>query len=132
MKLQKRKKKAPLIAISDKNRTLSTQRDAIPSVFPGAFEQGQSSLGLLPKPTETLNEYCGSTLHRREQYSAAFEELSKKIVAEDESDALYLKGAVTEYSDLKTDSETDLENNPVHEKYRDSNTNVCIIHPFDL
>ncbi|GBM49004.1 hypothetical protein AVEN_55212-1 [Araneus ventricosus] len=50
-----------------------------------------------------------------EQYPAVFEELSKKIVTEDESDVLYLDGEVTEYSDLKTDSETDLENNPVLE-----------------
>ncbi|GBN21255.1 hypothetical protein AVEN_85130-1 [Araneus ventricosus] len=52
------------------------------------------------------------------QYSAVFEELWKNIADEDESDALYLDGEVTEYSDLKTDSETDLENIPVHEEYR--------------
>ncbi|GBM94191.1 hypothetical protein AVEN_100410-1 [Araneus ventricosus] len=54
MKLQKRKKKAPLIAISHKNSTLSAQRDAISPSFQG-----------LLKPTKNLNEYCGSTLHRR-------------------------------------------------------------------
>ncbi|GBL90973.1 hypothetical protein AVEN_184374-1 [Araneus ventricosus] len=62
-----------------------------------------------------------------EQYSAVFEELSKKIAAENESDALYLDGEVSEYSDLKADSETDLENNPVREEYRDSNSNTEII-----
>ncbi|GBL79335.1 hypothetical protein AVEN_92537-1 [Araneus ventricosus] len=55
MKLQKRKKKPRLIAISHKNRTLSAQRVAIPSVFPGAFETNKKN----------LNEYCGSTLNRR-------------------------------------------------------------------
>ncbi|GBL99867.1 Alkylglycerol monooxygenase, partial [Araneus ventricosus] len=38
--------------------------------------------------------------------------------AEDESYALYLDGEVTEYSDQEIDSETDVENNPVHEEYR--------------
>ncbi|GBL69828.1 hypothetical protein AVEN_207354-1 [Araneus ventricosus] len=68
------------------------------------------------------------------QYSTVLEELSKKIAAEDESDALYLDGEVTERSDQETDSETDVEDNPVHEEYRDSNsnTNVSIIHPFNL
>ncbi|GBM24137.1 hypothetical protein AVEN_50249-1 [Araneus ventricosus] len=54
-----------------------------------------------------------STSRAQEQYSAVFEELSKQIAAEDKSGALYLDGEVTENSDLKTDSETDLENNPV-------------------
>ncbi|GBM33559.1 hypothetical protein AVEN_123552-1 [Araneus ventricosus] len=69
-----------------------------------------------------------------EQYSAVFEELSKKIAAEDESDTLYLDGEETEHSDLKTHSETDLDNIPVHEEYRDSNwnANFCIIHPFNF
>ncbi|GBO42919.1 hypothetical protein AVEN_129693-1, partial [Araneus ventricosus] len=68
-----------------------------------------------------------------EQYSSVWEEVSKKI-AEDESDALNLDGEVTEYSDQETDSETDMEDNPVYEEYSDSNsnTNVCIIHPFNL
>ncbi|GBN54475.1 hypothetical protein AVEN_209905-1 [Araneus ventricosus] len=47
MKPQKRKEKAPLIAIPHKNRTLSAQRDAIPSVFPGASEANKN-----------LNELC--------------------------------------------------------------------------
>ncbi|GBN79701.1 hypothetical protein AVEN_239394-1 [Araneus ventricosus] len=51
---KKERKKAPLIAISHKNRTRFAERDAIPLVFPG-----------LLKPTKNLNEYCGSTLHRR-------------------------------------------------------------------
>ncbi|GBL98936.1 hypothetical protein AVEN_227801-1, partial [Araneus ventricosus] len=69
-----------------------------------------------------------------EQYSFILEELSKKIPSEDESDALFLEGEVTEDSDQETDSEIDLENNPVHEEYSDlnSSTNVCIIHPFNL
>ncbi|GBN85586.1 hypothetical protein AVEN_106500-1 [Araneus ventricosus] len=66
-----------------------------------------------------------------EQYSAVFEELSKKIAAEDESDALYLDGEVTEYSHLKTDSESDLEKFTKNTD-SNSNTNVCIIHPFNL
>ncbi|GBM53316.1 hypothetical protein AVEN_259303-1 [Araneus ventricosus] len=37
-----------------------------------------------------------------------------KIAAEGESDALYFDGEVAEYSDLKTDAEIDVENNPVH------------------
>ncbi|GBN65669.1 hypothetical protein AVEN_274045-1 [Araneus ventricosus] len=40
----KRGKKAPLIAISHKNRTLSEQRDAITSVFPGASETNKKIL----------------------------------------------------------------------------------------
>ncbi|GBM36820.1 hypothetical protein AVEN_82816-1 [Araneus ventricosus] len=64
-----------------------------------------------------------------EQYSAVLEELRKKLQAEDKSDAVYLDGEVTMYSDQETDSETDLEDNPVHEEYRDSYSerNVCII-----
>ncbi|GBM99802.1 hypothetical protein AVEN_164186-1 [Araneus ventricosus] len=58
----------------------------------------------------------------------------KTIPAEDESDALYLDGEVTEYSDQETDSETDVEDNPAREEYSYSNwnANVCIIHPFNL
>ncbi|GBN64803.1 hypothetical protein AVEN_28170-1 [Araneus ventricosus] len=44
-------------------------------------------------------------------YTAIFgclEELSKKIPAEDESDALYLNGEVTEYSDQVPDSGTEV------------------------
>ncbi|GBO17290.1 hypothetical protein AVEN_200093-1 [Araneus ventricosus] len=47
MKLHKRKKKAPLIAISHKDRTLSAQRNAIPSVFPGASETNKKILEYL-------------------------------------------------------------------------------------
>ncbi|GBO01376.1 hypothetical protein AVEN_259487-1 [Araneus ventricosus] len=69
-----------------------------------------------------------------EEYSPVLEELSKKISAEGESDALYLDGEVTEYSEQETDSETDVEDNPVHDEYCDSNsnTNVCIINPYNL
>ncbi|GBN65366.1 hypothetical protein AVEN_81241-1 [Araneus ventricosus] len=69
-----------------------------------------------------------------EQYSFVLEEISKKISAEDESEALYLDGEVTEYSDQEIDSETDVEDNSVQEEYSDSNsnTNFCIIHPFYL
>ncbi|GBM72783.1 hypothetical protein AVEN_201560-1 [Araneus ventricosus] len=83
---------------------------------------------------ELVKNYWEELEEKLKQYSAVLEELSKKIAAEDESDALYLDGEVTVYSELKTDSETDLENNPVHEEYRDSNsnTNVCIIHPVNL
>ncbi|GBN69231.1 hypothetical protein AVEN_213863-1 [Araneus ventricosus] len=69
-----------------------------------------------------------------EQYSFVLEELSKKIRAYDESDALYLDGEVTEYSDQEAHSEIHLENSPVHEEYSDLNSsaNVCIIHPFNF
>ncbi|GBO45570.1 hypothetical protein AVEN_271463-1 [Araneus ventricosus] len=40
---KKERKKAPLIAISHKNRSLSAPRDAIPSVFPGASETNKKS-----------------------------------------------------------------------------------------
>ncbi|GBO10664.1 hypothetical protein AVEN_263303-1 [Araneus ventricosus] len=51
-----------------------------------------------------------------------------------EYDALNFDGEVTEDSDQETDSEIDVEDNPVHEEYSDSysNTNVRIIHPFNL
>ncbi|GBM20663.1 hypothetical protein AVEN_230246-1 [Araneus ventricosus] len=67
-----------------------------------------------------------------EQYLAVLEEVSKERQAENESDSLNLIGEVTEYRDRETNSETDLEDNPVHEEYSDSdsNTNVCIAHPF--
>ncbi|GBM61657.1 hypothetical protein AVEN_64413-2-1, partial [Araneus ventricosus] len=60
--------------------------------------------------------------------------LSKKTSAEDESDALYLDGEVTACNDQETNYEADVEDNPVHEEYRDSNsnTNICIIYPSDL
>ncbi|GBL96706.1 hypothetical protein AVEN_180248-1 [Araneus ventricosus] len=69
-----------------------------------------------------------------EQHLAVFEELSKKIPIEDESDELYVNGEVIEYSYQESNSETEVKDNPVHEGYRDSNsnTNVCTIHPFNL
>ncbi|GBM60429.1 hypothetical protein AVEN_781-1 [Araneus ventricosus] len=39
----------------------------------------------------------------REQSSAVLEKLSEKIQVEDEADALYLDGEVTEYNDQETD-----------------------------
>ncbi|GBO09962.1 hypothetical protein AVEN_270255-1 [Araneus ventricosus] len=68
------------------------------------------------------------------QFSAVLEELSKERPYEGESDSIDLDGEVTEYSDHKTDSEMDVEDNPVHEDYIDSNSNsnVCIIHPLKL
>ncbi|GBN76890.1 hypothetical protein AVEN_156531-2-1, partial [Araneus ventricosus] len=51
------------------------------------------------------------------QYSAALAELSKKIPAEDESDASDLDGELTEYSDNETGSEIVVEDNPVHKEY---------------
>ncbi|GBM90015.1 hypothetical protein AVEN_174822-1 [Araneus ventricosus] len=85
-----------------------------------------------PKPNMAITKRREIILSN--QYSAVLEELSKNIAAEDESDALYLDGKVTQYSDQETDSESDVEDNPVHEEYIDSNsnTNVCIIHPFNL
>ncbi|GBN93980.1 hypothetical protein AVEN_267099-1 [Araneus ventricosus] len=59
-----------------------------------------------------------------EQYSAIMAEVSKKIPAEDESEALYLNIEVTEYNDQETDSENDVEDNLVHEEYSDSNSNT--------
>ncbi|GBO11131.1 hypothetical protein AVEN_84386-1, partial [Araneus ventricosus] len=44
--------------------------------------------------------------------------------AEDESAAFYLDGKLSEYSDLQTDSETNVEDNPVHEECRDSNSSA--------
>ncbi|GBN18343.1 hypothetical protein AVEN_125163-1 [Araneus ventricosus] len=61
-----------------------------------------------------------------EQYSGVLEEISKKIAAENKSDALNLDGEVTEYSDLKTDYETEVEANPVYEVYSDSNLTKMI------
>ncbi|GBN14386.1 hypothetical protein AVEN_40225-1 [Araneus ventricosus] len=69
------------------------------------------------------------------QYSTVLEDLSKERQAEDDSDAFYPDGEVTdEYSDQKTDSETDMEDNPLNEEYRDSNSNInlCIIQPINL
>ncbi|GBM50532.1 hypothetical protein AVEN_160751-1 [Araneus ventricosus] len=54
-----------------------------------------------------------------EQYSTVLGELSYKIPAEDESDALTLDGEVTENSDQEPDSEIDVEDNPVHQEYSD-------------
>ncbi|GBL87770.1 hypothetical protein AVEN_81369-1 [Araneus ventricosus] len=73
-------------------------------------------------------------IKRKKQYLIVLEELSRKIPPEGESDALHLDGEVTEYSGQETDFETDVEDNPIHEEYNDSdsNTNVCIIHPFNL
>ncbi|GBN94068.1 hypothetical protein AVEN_132513-1 [Araneus ventricosus] len=84
-----------------------------------------------PKIHEILEETVGTPT---KQYSAILEEVSEKIPAEDESHALYLDGDVTEYTDQETDSETDVEDNPVHEEYSDSNSNpnVCMIHQLFL
>ncbi|GBO40040.1 hypothetical protein AVEN_158612-1 [Araneus ventricosus] len=51
-----------------------------------------------------------------EQYSSVSEEFIKERPAEDESDALYRNGEVTEYSDQESNSETEIEDNPVHEE----------------
>ncbi|GBM21088.1 hypothetical protein AVEN_200774-1 [Araneus ventricosus] len=90
-----------------------------------------------PHPYVELAGVTSQKLSRKqpvmwEQHSSVFEELSNEIPAVVESDALYLDGEVTEYSDQETDSETD--DNPVYEEYSDSNsnTNVCIIYPFNL
>ncbi|GBN11157.1 hypothetical protein AVEN_196787-1 [Araneus ventricosus] len=53
-----------------------------------------------------------------EQYPAVLEESSKNIPAKDEFD---LDGEETEYSDQKINFETDVEYNPIHEEYSDSN-----------
>ncbi|GBN47650.1 hypothetical protein AVEN_208470-1 [Araneus ventricosus] len=67
-----------------------------------------------------------------EQYLSALERLSREIPAEDDSVAIYLDAEVTEYSDQEPDSESDVEDNPVHEECRESNSITNIIHPFDL
>ncbi|GBL91568.1 hypothetical protein AVEN_23630-1 [Araneus ventricosus] len=54
-----------------------------------------------------------------EQHSVVSEDLSKKMPAEDESDALNLNGEVTEYSDQETDAQSDWEDKPVHEEDND-------------
>ncbi|GBM35472.1 hypothetical protein AVEN_73267-1 [Araneus ventricosus] len=56
--------------------------------------------------------------------NAVLEKLIDKKPAEDESDALYANGEVIEHSDQETDSETDVEDNPVHEEYSDPNSNT--------
>ncbi|GBM38567.1 hypothetical protein AVEN_71676-1 [Araneus ventricosus] len=83
-----------------------------------------SFTGHCPIPPE------GGTSHHRsgEQYPSVFEELSKKIPAEDESDALNLDGEVTQYGDQEADFETDVEDNPFHVEYSDTN----YLHTFNL
>ncbi|GBL86845.1 hypothetical protein AVEN_96070-1 [Araneus ventricosus] len=54
--------------------------------------------------------------HSEVQHSAVLEESNKKIPAEDESDALYLDGEVTEYGDQEIDSGTSVGDS-VHEEY---------------
>ncbi|GBN63491.1 hypothetical protein AVEN_41226-1 [Araneus ventricosus] len=55
------------------------------------------------------------------------EELSKERPAEDESDTSDLDGEA--YSDYETDSEIDVEDNPVHEEDSDSNSDTkCAFH----
>ncbi|GBM24015.1 hypothetical protein AVEN_274423-2-1, partial [Araneus ventricosus] len=68
---------------------------------------------------------------------SVLEKISKKRPADEESDASDLDGEVIEYSDhetdsgdKETDSQIDVEDNPVHEEYSDSN--VKIIHSFNL
>ncbi|GBM94706.1 hypothetical protein AVEN_16718-1 [Araneus ventricosus] len=65
-----------------------------------------------------------------EQFSAVWEDFSRKRLAEDESDPSDVDGDVTEYSD----SVINEEDKPVDEKYSNSNlvTNVCIIHRFNF
>ncbi|GBM23996.1 hypothetical protein AVEN_274410-1 [Araneus ventricosus] len=60
--------------------------------------------------------------------------LSKERATEDKSDVSDIDGEVTEYRDHKTDSEIDVEDNLVHEEdnHSNSDTNACIIHPFNL
>ncbi|GBN47648.1 hypothetical protein AVEN_208469-1 [Araneus ventricosus] len=61
-------------------------------------------------------------------------QMVKQIPTEDDSIAIYLDAEVTEYSYQETDSESDMEENPVHEECRESNSNINsrIIHPFVL
>ncbi|GBO06843.1 hypothetical protein AVEN_91856-1 [Araneus ventricosus] len=78
--------------------------------------------------------YANPTRSPIQQYSADLEKSSRKVPAEDEFVALYPDGEATDYRDQETDSETDVEDNPVHEECRNSNsnTNVCIIHPINF
>ncbi|GBM42191.1 hypothetical protein AVEN_261164-1 [Araneus ventricosus] len=64
----------------------------------------------------------------REPYSAILEELSKEIPDDDESDALYLDGEASVYSNQKTDSETDtdVKENPIHTKNIVTQTKMCV------
>ncbi|GBM22195.1 hypothetical protein AVEN_190842-1 [Araneus ventricosus] len=66
-----------------------------------------------------------------EQFSAAFEELSKKIPAEDESDR-WRSDCVQRRQE--THSEIEVKDKPDDAEYSDSdsNTNVCIIHPLNF
>ncbi|GBN96290.1 hypothetical protein AVEN_243496-1 [Araneus ventricosus] len=68
-----------------------------------------------------------------EQYLAVVKNSSKKIPAENESDALNLDREVTDYKEQESDSKTDVQDNPVYEDGdSNSNINICIIHPFNL
>ncbi|GBM92923.1 hypothetical protein AVEN_61199-1 [Araneus ventricosus] len=67
----------------------------------------QSARNVLANPT-WLSRNGGKSSGGRDQYSAVLEELRKSIPTEEDFDALYLDGKVTEYSDQETDSETDM------------------------
>ncbi|GBM53281.1 hypothetical protein AVEN_233326-1 [Araneus ventricosus] len=67
----------------------------------------QSTRNVLDNPT-WLSRNGGKSSGGTDQYSAVLEELRKSIPAEEDFDALYLDGKVTEYSDQETDSETDM------------------------
>ncbi|GBO33298.1 hypothetical protein AVEN_108324-1 [Araneus ventricosus] len=67
-------------------------------------------------------------------HSNVLEEITKKIPTEKDSDAFNFDGEVTECIDKETDSENDMEDNPVYEECSNSvfETNVYNIHPFNL
>ncbi|GBN47975.1 hypothetical protein AVEN_240497-1 [Araneus ventricosus] len=65
-----------------------------------------------------------------EQYSSVSEEFIKERQAEDDSDALYRNGEVTEYSDQESNSETEMEDNPVHEELQQLKPeHIRLYHP---
>ncbi|GBM29939.1 hypothetical protein AVEN_111242-1 [Araneus ventricosus] len=102
----------------------------LPAAVPSLFHTDSQ---FIPKPSHSLTEDI-IDLENIDYEHENYGRIKQEKTTEDESDALHLDGEVTEAQPPKTDSETHVEDNPVHEEYSDSNsnTNVCIIHPFNL
>ncbi|GBN08440.1 hypothetical protein AVEN_189073-1 [Araneus ventricosus] len=77
------------------------------------FQQRKEPLFSLKIHSDARNRLSPASVEWGEQYSVVLEELSKERQAVDEYDALYLNGEVTEYSGQESNSETDVEDNPV-------------------
>ncbi|GBO29124.1 hypothetical protein AVEN_110931-1 [Araneus ventricosus] len=100
-----------------------TDNESVSSVLT-PLESERKVLKNQPGSHETAGNYPHISIF------GCFEKLSKKIPAEDESDALYLDGEVTEDSDQETDSETWRTIQFKNNADSNSNTNVGIVHPF--